>query len=160
MIYFRINEQPSFAKRELTKFEYLQSKDDDKVTCEFIQEMYSPRVKEWNPAVNVLYRSIDDIDYTRVMMPKQPLARNKSLRVSHAYDSDVELVTSCNTVNSHHEAYDISSAGPSSSNECSNARFQIEPAYKRTALIVNPQVDKTKDLVNEIELAVEGNNSG
>lgn len=91
-------------------------------------------------------------------MPKQPLARNKSPRVSHAYDSDVELVTSCNTVNSHHEAYNIS-LGPSSSNECSNARFQIEPADKRTALIVNPHVDKTKDLVNEIELAVEGNNS-
>lgn len=36
--------------------------DDDKVTWEFIQEMYSLKVKEWNPAVDVLYRSIDDID--------------------------------------------------------------------------------------------------
>lgn len=91
-------------------------------------------------------------------MPKQPLARNKSPLVSYAYDSDCR--TSDIMQYSEHEAHDISSAGPSSSNECSNARFQIEPADKRTALIVNPQVDKSKGLVNEIELAVEGNNSG
>lgn len=36
--------------------------DDDKVAWEFIQEMYGPRVKEWNPVVDVLYRSIDDVD--------------------------------------------------------------------------------------------------
>jgi hypothetical protein len=36
--------------------------DDDKATWEFVQKMYGSRVKKWNPAVDVLYRSIDDVD--------------------------------------------------------------------------------------------------
>lgn len=91
-------------------------------------------------------------------MPKQLLIKKKSPLVSHAYDSDVESVTLYSTVNFHHEAHDISSvADPSSNNEFSNARFQTEPADKRSALTVNPQVDK--DPANEIESAVERNNS-
>ncbi|XP_071634351.1 E3 SUMO-protein ligase ZBED1-like [Temnothorax longispinosus] len=99
-----------------------EDEDNDKVTWEFIQEKYNLKVKEWNPAVDVLYRSIDDIDYTP--LPTQPHAGNKSPLVFHACDT--ESVTSCNAVNSHHEVHqvhDISAAGPSSksNNECSNA---------------------------------------
>jgi len=36
--------------------------DNDKAAWEFIQETYGPKVKDWNSIVDILYRSIDDID--------------------------------------------------------------------------------------------------
>ncbi|XP_039302735.1 E3 SUMO-protein ligase ZBED1-like [Solenopsis invicta] len=119
-IHFQINSHEPISISDLKISEYLKFKRNDEYALQYCQNYHTDE----NEVIENMYRSLDDVDYTRVKIP------------------DIDMEGKCTEGLTEIESKDASQASCSSSSQKSKCKIQPSPIWSHVEKVKNKDVYK------------------